>query len=80
MRKPSEHFTHTVDETTAAGLELSGSVLSALMIASAIERAAHIVADAIDRASAPVPAGALRTTVQGDIIGKGRVIVEGGEG
>ncbi len=49
-RKPSEHFQSALDETTAAGLELTGSVLSAVIIASAIERAAHIVADAIDRA------------------------------
>ncbi len=51
-RKPSEHFQSALDETTAAGLELTGSVLSAVIIASAIERAAHIVADAIDRARA----------------------------
>jgi len=49
MRKPSEHFTHAIDETKEAGLELSGSVLSAIIVASAIERAAHIIADAIDR-------------------------------
>jgi hypothetical protein len=55
-RKPSEHFQHAVDETTAAGLELSGSVLASIIVASAIERAAHIVADAIDRASEkPIP-------------------------
>ena len=56
-RKPSEHFQLVHDETLAAGLELSGSVLSALMISAAIERAAHIVADAIDRASAAPPSG-----------------------
>ena len=50
-RKPSEHFQVALDETVAAGLELTGSVLSAVIIASAIERAAHIVADAIKEAA-----------------------------
>ena len=50
-RKPSEHFQFTLDETTKAGLELSGSVLASIIVASAIERAAHIIADAIKEAA-----------------------------